>query len=153
MSLVEGSPLFQSRDIEIVKHLPLRMIVPSKLQPRTFYDQKSLELLTTSIKVVGVLHPILVRPLSREVYEIVVGHRRFFAAQKAGLRTIPCIVRDLSDDQVARIQIIENSYREDLSKRDTESGIKRWKNLREIFSYRPKRKIEKDNLLREQLEL
>jgi ParB/RepB/Spo0J family partition protein len=102
------------------RHVPeieLKSIRPSSLNPRVEFDGRGLEELARSIGEVGVIEPIVVRPAEDgfDHYEVVVGERRYRAAQRAGLETVPCIVREYSDDDVMRLNVIENVHRTDLS--------------------------------------
>ncbi|GEM_PF-3691463 len=96
---------------------------------RTITDAARLAELTASIKSKGVLQPILVRPLNgkkgKSKYEIVAGHRRFQSAIAAGLKEIPCVVRELTDEESLEVQVIENSQREDPNPMDEAAGFKR----------------------------
>ena len=96
-------------------HLDVGQLQPNRRQPRTEFDEQSLEDLAASIRVQGVLQPILVRPLGHDEYEIVAGERRYRAAQRAGLHEVPVVVRDLSDAESLEIALIENIQRDDLS--------------------------------------
>lgn len=93
--------------------LPLSQIKPNKGQPRKKFDQQSLEDLSDSIKKNGVLQPILVRKKGAN-YEIVAGERRYQAAKLAGLEEIPVSIREISDDEVFQLALIENLQRSDL---------------------------------------
>ena len=90
-------------------------------QPRKYFDKEKLAELTLSIKNKGVLQPILVRPLPRQInnkkkqYQIVAGERRWQAALKAGLDTMPVLIRELSDQDVLEIGVVENVQRTDLN--------------------------------------
>lgn len=92
----------------------LRRIQPNRLNPRLEFSKAGLDELADSIKQVGLLEPIIVRPRD-EQYEVVVGERRYRAAQQAGLDTVPVIIRDYTDDEVMEINLIENIQREDLT--------------------------------------
>jgi ParB/RepB/Spo0J family partition protein len=99
--------------------IPLACVFPSKTNPRKHFDQAALHELAESIKQVGLAQPILVRPLpttenSIDCVEIVAGERRYRASKLAGLERIPAIVRELTDAQVRKIQIIENLQRQDV---------------------------------------
>jgi len=89
-------------------------VKPSFQQPRTIFDDQSIEELAQSIRETGIIQPILVVP-EDDHYRIVVGERRWRAAQKAGLRSIPAIVRNLTREKQLEIQLIENIHREDLN--------------------------------------
>jgi ParB family transcriptional regulator, chromosome partitioning protein len=94
--------------------LELKRIQPNKLNPRLKFSKAGLDDLASSIRQYGILEPILVRPVNGH-FEVVVGERRYRAAQQAGLDTVPVIIRDYSDDEVMEINLVENVQREDLS--------------------------------------
>jgi ParB family chromosome partitioning protein len=97
--------------------IPIELIRRNANQPRRRFDEEELGELAASIAQRGVLQPILVRPLPEAPgeYQIVAGERRWRAAQKAGLRAIPALVRDLDDLEVMEVAIIENIQRTDLN--------------------------------------
>ena len=103
-------------------------------QPREIFNETKLEELATSIKKNGVIQPIVVRPKKNELgkYEIVAGERRWLAAQKAGLHTIPVNVLNLSDVETLEVAIVENIQRDDLNAVEEARGYKR---LFEEFKY------------------
>ena len=88
----------------------------NKYQPRTIFDQETLDELSSSIKENGVIQPIAVRPNKYEPgkYEIVAGERRWLAAQKAGLNEVPVVVLDIDDQKSLEIAIVENVQRQGL---------------------------------------
>ncbi|BAZ36737.1 chromosome partitioning protein, ParB family (plasmid) [Calothrix sp. NIES-4101] len=92
-------------------------------QPRRYFDQKKLEELAQSIKELGILEPLLVRPLDDGYYELIAGERRFKAAGIAGLEEVPCVVKEMDDDTVKQVQLIENLQREDLNAYEETIGI------------------------------
>jgi ParB family chromosome partitioning protein len=92
----------------------LKKIQPNKLNPRLRFSKAGLDDLAASIRQFGVLEPILVRPTNAH-YEVVVGERRYRAAQQAGLDAVPVVVREYTDDEVMEINLVENVQREDLS--------------------------------------
>jgi ParB/RepB/Spo0J family partition protein len=94
--------------------LELKKIQPNRLNPRRNFSKDGLDDLAASIRQYGVLEPILVRPTRRH-YEVVVGERRYRAAQQAGLDTIPVVIQEYSDDEVMEINLVENVQREDLT--------------------------------------
>jgi ParB family chromosome partitioning protein len=94
--------------------LKLERIKPNRLNPRFDINIERLNELADSIKQVGLLEPIIVRPID-EGFEVVVGERRYRASQQAGLQDVPAIIQDLSDEQVIELNLIENIQREDLS--------------------------------------
>jgi ParB family chromosome partitioning protein len=90
-------------------------IVPNPKQPRTVFDEESLEELKISIEEVGFLQPIVVREIGPQKYELVMGERRWRAAQALGRDVIPAIVRDTRDDAMLRDALLENIHRADLN--------------------------------------
>ena len=107
-----------------IKNLDLESITPNPFQPRRVFDNTQLEELAQSIKDFGVLQPILVRKIGTG-YELVAGERRFRASQLAGLKTIPAIVKNLSDKEIAEMALIENLQREDLNYFEEAEGYAR----------------------------
>jgi ParB family chromosome partitioning protein len=98
----------------IVREIETKRIHPSKLNPRMEVNIERLNELAASIKEVGLLQPIIVRPMDQD-YEIVLGERRYRASQQAGLERIPAVVRDYTDDEVVQLNLIENIQRQELS--------------------------------------
>lgn len=98
-----------------IDDIPLDQIRPNRWQPRETVPEGSLDGLVESIKRDGVLQPIVVRQLQDGGYELVVGERRWRAAQKAGLETIPAQVREVADDRLLELALVENVQREDLN--------------------------------------
>jgi ParB family chromosome partitioning protein len=105
--------------------LTVRSLRPGKYQPRTRMDQASLAELADSIRVRGVIQPVIVRPVDDGGYEILAGERRWRAAQLAGLERVPAIIREVADDAALGIGLIENIQREDLNPIDKATGLKR----------------------------
>ena len=105
------SPVPGARFAEI----PVDAIVPNPKQPRQVFDEEALEELKVSIQEVGFLQPIVVRQLDGEKYELVMGERRWRAAQAVGRETIPAIVRDTKDDAMLRDALLENIHRANLN--------------------------------------
>ena len=99
---------------EGILFLDINDIKPNSLQPRKSFPDDKIEELARSIETHGIIQPIMVRP-SGEGYEIVAGERRWRAARKASLKQIPCIVRELTEEQNMLVSIIENMQREDLN--------------------------------------
>jgi len=97
-----------------IRHVPVERIVPNPENPRLLFEEAALEELASSIREHGVLQPILVRPMG-DGYQLVAGERRWRAAIRAGLQTIPALVEELDDDAALEIAVIENLQREDLS--------------------------------------
>lgn len=116
-----------------IARLPLKQLRPNPTQPRRSFDQASLENLAESIRTTGVMQPVIVRPTAGESgYEIVAGERRWRAAEKAGLDTIPAIVRELDDRQTSEWALIENLQREDLNPIDRAEAFQRLTDRYEI---------------------
>jgi ParB family chromosome partitioning protein len=99
-------------------------LAPGKYQPRTQMDSESLQELADSIRAQGLMQPILAREVSGG-YEIIAGERRWRAAQLAGLSEIPVLLREVADDAVAAMALIENIQREDLNAIDEAHGLQR----------------------------
>ncbi|MDV6375001.1 ParB/RepB/Spo0J family partition protein [Deinococcus arenicola] len=95
--------------------LPLAKLQPGQFQPRSYFDQDSLDELARSVKEQGVLQPLLVRPLGVGTFEIVAGERRWRAAQQAGLSEVPVLIRTLSDTEARLAAAVENLQRENLN--------------------------------------
>jgi ParB family chromosome partitioning protein len=97
------------------RELPVGAIVPNAKQPRTVFDEDSLEELKASINEVGILQPVVVRLAGSGRYELVMGERRWRAMQALGVEAIPAIVRDTPDDAMLRDALLENIHRSDLN--------------------------------------
>ena len=110
--------------------LPIYEIENNRSQPRTDFDEEALNELTESIRLHGVLQPLLVRPVPGGRYQIVAGERRWRAARQAGLSEVPVIIRDLDDTQVMLLAMIENLQREQLNPAEEAEGYRR---LRDEF--------------------
>ncbi|HAM1144437.1 TPA: ParB/RepB/Spo0J family partition protein [Listeria monocytogenes] len=99
---------------ETVQNIAIKDIKPNPYQPRKIFDTKAINELRDSIKIHGVLQPIILRNTDKG-YEIVVGERRFRATKEAKLKEIPAVVRDLTEEEMMELSVIENLQREDLS--------------------------------------
>ena len=108
-----------------LRMLPVNKLKPGKYQPRTQMDAAALQELADSIRVQGLMQPILVRELEAGGFEIIAGERRWRAAQLANLTEVPVLVREVADDAVAAMALIENIQREDLNPLEEATGIKR----------------------------
>ncbi len=116
-----------------IQEIPLPYLKPSKTNPRKTWDPAGLDKLAASIKSLGILEPILVRPIGTKVHradgapfvdsEIVAGERRWRAARLAGLSSIPCLVREMTDAQALETQIAENLEREDVHELEKAEGF------------------------------
>ena len=106
-----------------VTQIPLDDLTPGQFQPRTKMHKSTLEELSQSIKEQGILQPLVVRRLASGRFEIVVGERRWRAAQLAGINSVPAIIRDWNNEETAKIALIENLQREDLNSLDQAKGL------------------------------
>lgn len=134
-SLDDEEPLPKVLVEEVAQQsLPIEQLYPNPDQPRRFFEPEALDELSESITRNGVLQPILVRPhpFKTEGYEIIAGERRWQAAQKAGLSSVPVIIKNLSDSDVIEIALIENMHRRDLNILEEAAG---YKQLIEQFDY------------------
>jgi ParB family chromosome partitioning protein len=123
-ALLGGSSKRASQEEELAQ-LPVGALKPGKYQPRTRMDETSLAELAASIKVRGVIQPIVVRSVGSSQYEILAGERRWRAARLAGLEHVPAIVREVPDEAALGIGLIENIQREDLNPLEEAGGLKR----------------------------
>ncbi len=114
--------------------LSLSDLVPNKYQPRKIFDEKNLEDLTNSIKERGMIQPIIVRKSTQDMskFEIIAGERRWLAAQRAGLHTVPVVITEADDLKSLEFAIVENVQRHDLNPLEEAQGYKR---LIDDFSY------------------
>jgi len=100
---------------EHLKEIPIEFLQPGQYQPRKDMHPEALEDLAASIKVQGIMQPIVVRPIANGRYEIIAGERRWRASQIAGLASIPALIKDVPDDAAIAMALIENIQREDLN--------------------------------------
>jgi len=119
------TPEQASMNGEQVVNLPVEFLSRGKYQPRRDMREEALQELADSIKVQGVMQPIVVRPISGNSYEIIAGERRWRACQLAGLDTIPAIIRDIPDEAAIAMALIENIQREDLNPVEEAVALKR----------------------------
>ncbi len=98
----------------IFQEIDISHIVPNSYQPRDHFDEETLASLAASISAIGVVQPVIVRKIS-DGYELIAGERRWRAAQRAGLRDIPAIVRDADDQRALEAAVVENVHRQDLN--------------------------------------
>ena len=109
---------------ESTRTLRISELEPNRDQPRKEFDPAALAELADSIAAVGVIQPLIVRPITGGGYQIVAGERRWRAAQSAGLTEVPVIIRELSDKEVDEIALIENLQREDLNPVEEAEGYR-----------------------------
>ena len=122
-ALLGGAP--GPRTQEELAQLPVNALKPGKYQPRTRMDEASLAELADSIRVRGVIQPIIVRAVGASQYEILAGERRWRAARLAGLERVPAVIREVPDEAALGIGLIENIQREDLNPLEEANGLKR----------------------------
>ncbi|MFL2761036.1 MAG: ParB/RepB/Spo0J family partition protein [Gammaproteobacteria bacterium] len=129
-TLKKGLGALLGEEISSIKNADSSMasidnISPSRFQARTDISEESLEELTASIKSQGVIQPLIVRKTSAGNFELVAGERRLRASKMAGLSEVPIVVKDLSDEEIIKMGLIENLQREDLNPLDEAKGIQR----------------------------
>ena len=107
-------PSMEAEKEEVIKEINLKELRPNPYQPRKVFEKEAIEELKASILEHGILQPIIVRK-SIKGFEIVVGERRFRAAKEANLEVIPAVIRELSEQQMMELAVLENLQREDLS--------------------------------------
>ncbi|HHU0079789.1 TPA: ParB/RepB/Spo0J family partition protein [Legionella pneumophila] len=100
---------------ESITHLAVELLNSGKYQPRKQFDESILDELANSIKVQGIIQPLIVRKIAEERYEIIAGERRWRAAKKAGLTYVPVIIRNIDDNVALAFSLIENIQRENLN--------------------------------------
>ena len=98
-----------------LREVPVGSISPNPHQPRTYFDEESLASLTASVAELGVLQPVLVREIGDDRFELIAGERRWRAAKRAGLPSIPVVVREVDDVLSLEQALVENLHREDLN--------------------------------------
>jgi ParB family transcriptional regulator, chromosome partitioning protein len=99
----------------LLRHVPIQLILPNPKQPRRRFDEESISALAESLRMAGVIQPLIVRPLSDGRYEIIAGERRWRAATEAGLETVPVLLRDEEEGERMQTALIENVAREQLN--------------------------------------
>jgi ParB family chromosome partitioning protein len=105
--------------------IDIDLIEPNNFQPRTSFDEERLEQLAQSIRANGIIQPLLVRRLSAEKYQLVAGERRWRAAQRAGLLRVPCVVKEIPEDKMLELALIENIQRQELNAIEEAHAYKR----------------------------
>ena len=124
--------------------IPSNQIKPGRFQPRESIDEQTLEDLKRSIKDRGIIQPVIVRPISHGVYELVAGERRWRAAQALGIQEVPAIVRALSDQEALEYSLIENLQRHNLNPIEEALGFTRLMNEFQYTQEQVAEKIGKD---------
>lgn len=117
LSALIPSELAEGRALgSVLAEVPVASIVPNSLQPRRHFEEEHLASLTASVRELGVLQPVLVRPGQEPgTYELIAGERRWRAAKRAGLQTVPAVVRQVGDDASLEQALVENLHRQDLN--------------------------------------
>lgn len=111
---------------EGVKEVSIEKLTPGKYQPRRFFDKEALETLAASIKAQGIIQPIVIREVKgQDKFEILAGERRWRASQLAGLKSVPVIFKEMSDQEALAVALIENIQRENLNPVETAVALKR----------------------------
>ena len=122
------SALLSDRSVTVNEELveiDLDLIEPNSLQPRTNFDEARLEELAQSIRANGIIQPLLVRRFDDGKYQLIAGERRWRAAQRAGLLKVPCVVREIPDDKILELALIENIQRQELNAIEEAHAYKR----------------------------
>lgn len=116
-SVLESKPKLVSDAVKqpLINEIPLKYIKSNPFQPRSDFDEESLEELANSIIAQGIIQPITVRRINEMEYQLISGERRLKASKKAGLKTIPAYVRKANDEQMLEMALIENIQRENLN--------------------------------------
>ena len=115
----------ESSGRDTLRSLPLDIISPGPFQPRSIFDTDRLEELAESIRHQGVIQPVVVRTRGDNNYELIAGERRWRAAQIAGIKKIPAIVRDVPDEIAIAMALVENIQREDLNPIEEATALRR----------------------------
>lgn len=116
---IKAAPMSQMLEIELEK------IIPNPTQPRTEFDEEALDELADSIRQLGIIQPITVRKAEDEKYIIISGERRWRAAQRADLQTLPAYVREVDDENLHAMALVENIQRQDLNAIEIALGMQR----------------------------
>ncbi len=108
-----------------LQSLPIECIVPGRYQPRRHWNEEALQELAESIKAQGLIQPVVVRPTDDGKYELIAGERRWRAAQKAQLKALPALVREVDEQAVPAMALVENIQRQDLTPLEEADALKR----------------------------
>ena len=119
------APVQQSKPMTEMAEVALSAIEPNPLQPRTMFDDEALQELSASIAQLGVIQPITLKPNGKDKYIIISGERRWRASQLAGLETIPAYIREVDDENLHAMALVENIQRENLNAIEIALGMKR----------------------------
>jgi ParB family chromosome partitioning protein len=112
------SALLSDRSVTISEEMievDVDLIEPNNFQPRTNFNEERLEELAQSIRSNGIIQPLLIRGINNGKYQLIAGERRWRAAQRAGLLKVPCLLKEVSDDKMLELALIENIQRQELN--------------------------------------
>lgn len=123
-ALIPGGSLSEEEGAK-VEEVSVNAISPNPYQPRTDFNEEKMEELVNSVRQHGILQPVLLRRTGIEHFELVAGERRFRAAQMAGLKTLPALIRDFTDQEQLEIAIVENVQRDDIGPVEMARAFKR----------------------------
>ncbi|MBQ9326752.1 MAG: ParB/RepB/Spo0J family partition protein [Clostridia bacterium] len=123
-ALIPVEPMTSEESSGGVQEISIGQIDPNQEQPRKAFAEDLIDQLAESIRNQGILQPLLVIPRENGRYTIAAGERRWRAAMKAGMKTVPCLVREMSPSQQMEVALIENLQREDLNPMEVASGIR-----------------------------
>lgn len=126
-----------------IKKIKITQIEPNKTQPRTDFDEEKIEALADSIKEYGIIQPIVVKLNKNGFYTIIAGERRWRAARVAGLKEVPALIKEVSEQTEKEITLIENLLREDLNAIEEALGIKELMDLYGLTQDEVSKKIGK----------
>jgi ParB family chromosome partitioning protein len=121
------------------REIAVEQITPSRFQPRRTFDEGKIDELAASIRMQGIIQPLVVRPQG-DRFELIAGERRWRAAMKAGLTRVPVVIRAASDHEALQLALVENLQREDLSPIEEAAGYRR---LQEEFHWSQEEMAEK----------
>ncbi len=110
----DGQQLNQASPLVSISEIDIEKIEPNPFQPRTEFNLEAIEELSQSIKLLGLIQPITVRPIADGKYQIISGERRYRASRLAGIKSIPAYIRETDDNGMLEMAIVENIQREDL---------------------------------------
>lgn len=131
-ALMGENLIIDSSDSDGLSYLSLDNVFPNPEQPRKIFNSAELEELSNSIKQNGILQPIIVKPLSKDRYQIIAGERRWRAAKSLGLVSIPAVIKDVSEKKSLEVALIENVQRENLTSLEEAEC---YKNLIDQYQY------------------
>ncbi len=114
-NVIPAAPVAETLPASALRDIPIDALVPNPHQPRVHFDEESLTDLANSIREIGVLQPLLVRETTPGRYELIAGERRWRAAQRAKLATVPVVVREITELDSVEQALVENLHRQDLT--------------------------------------